>query len=270
MRVAGSEYDDRIEPYKLFMTVDGALYTSSIVLDALVNAFEELGENNVKRAKLEWRFPNVLPLNFCKYYLGSIDDLKLLKKAVDTSKKRFESETYNFGDALGTRIIVCGFPKHVRAMIRGSGALEVRVALPPEADRREKSALAKCIDEFRVDNPKVDIGTFDKVSYDEVYWADSIVCETNGILDLYPFGETYVYIPAWIADLLALNTLYGHKPSHLVFSKQQSCPPKGLPAISAPASTMKIDGRPVSIEFFNMLINDEGISQLHEKSFLEE
>ena len=232
--------------------VDGSLEVSREFLDRVYQYIEGDGGgvDEIVEAK---RYPQVLPL---------VDFLETLsKRAVEKAKilinhsiERFSLLNLNYNKIFGEKILVCGFPLHIRNILKDLEAL-IRVVPPPLAKGDEKKYFKEAIENFEHENNrKIEIcdSDFEAIT-DSISWADSILTEIYGIRKtLDTAGAVLVQVPDFSASVIPY-AYSKRKPSFMVGSRLQCdalFPNRWY--------NDELAGRPVPYSYFEEVIMENG------------
>lgn len=251
----------KIRPYDSFLKVDGALYTSKVVCQAMGEVFYQLDGVNPVKMDFEWKLPMILPLYY-NYIRGvSNTSVTQLKHAINVSLNVFGALTVNIHNEIGRNILICGFPCPIRAFLQNETDISVKCIMPPDLNETEENVFREKIREFSSRHKgSIVIKELQNVQAKDIHWADALICDTYGVI--HGGTDTLVYIPSWISDIIAINRMNGNKSMYLVCSRHQFFPPARRTTQASESflqSDIPLCGTAVSYQFFEDVITEYGI-----------
>lgn len=253
----------KIRPYDSFLRVDGALYTSKVVCQAMEDVFYQLDGMNPVKMDFGWKLPMILPLYYSYIQGGVVSNTSVtkLKHLINASLNTFGTLTVNIRNKIGRNILICGFPYPIRAFLQHETDISVKCIMPPDLNETEENVFREKIREFNsMHKGSIVIVEFQNVQDEDIHWANALICDTYGVIR--GGTNTLVYLPSWISNIIAINRMYGNKSMYLVCSESQFLPPTGqnTPASeSSLHSDMPLCGTAVSYQFFKDVITEHGI-----------
>lgn len=233
------------------LKIDGSLGASLEALASFCDFLQEDGNgfDEVVQAK---EYPQILPL-ITALEVPSKTAIQRQKWLTERAINDFAFQQIDYAKIFGEKVLVCGFPLHIRNILKNSRTSIVTV--PPSLNKEQKTKFEDKVEEFKKENNKrVEICNRDFEAVGEkINSADSILTEIYGIRKTMEAAACiYVHLSSFSTYIITW-AYYLKKPIFLIASRLQcdalfknhyyNCP---------------LAGESISYNYFCELIMEEG------------